>query len=178
MGIAGRSGFNRIARFFCEFFCRTWRWIYLYSVLWCLNHCSSARKRHYDQCNIFFSFSLFFFHTIQPDHYLPSLHSLPSLPSTFLLQIHCSFVSLQRRTVLPGVSTKHSITRCNKTRLNPHNKAGWRNSVGGRVPGEHRRVRDTPTSTIRGSHKNTPSQTTSMYTEDLEYPHAGSMKSS
>lgn len=110
--------------------------------------------------------------------------TIASPPSTPLLLSHPPFfsrstapVSLQR-TVLPGVSTKHSTTRCNKTGQNPRKKDGRHNSVGGRVPGAQRRVRDTPTPTIRGSHKNTPSQTTSMYTEDLEHPRAGSMKSS
>lgn len=76
--------------------------------------------------------------------------------STPLLLSHPPFfsrstapVSLQRK-VLPGVSTKHSTTRCNKTGQNPRKKAGRHNPVGGRVPGAQRRVRDIPTPTIRG----------------------------
>jgi hypothetical protein len=37
------------------------------------------------------------------------------LPTSHLLQIHFS-VSLQKRPSLPGLSTKHGIARCNKTR--------------------------------------------------------------
>lgn len=44
------------------------------------------------------------------------LHQGETTSLTFLLpQSCCSFVSLQKRTCIPGVSTKHDIRKCSKT---------------------------------------------------------------
>lgn len=56
----------------------------------------------------YFSFYLFFSHTIHPDHSLPSLHSSNFPPLPFSLPWnHCSSVSLQKRSGFAGISTKY-----------------------------------------------------------------------
>lgn len=48
----------------------------------------------------------------------------PCLSHSPLSQIHCSFISLQIRTSLPMISTKHSIKRCSETKYKPSYQ-GW-----------------------------------------------------
>lgn len=99
--------------------------------------------------DILFFLILLSFNTscLQPP--LPSLLPVIILPPSLLSQIHCSFVSLQRTTGLPGISTKHGLTGCTKTRHKPSYKAGKATQLEGKGPKRGKRVRDTPTPTIR-----------------------------
>jgi hypothetical protein len=56
--------------------------------------------------------------------------SIPSsshfyFPFPHALILHC----LQKKVEVPGITVKHGITRCNKTRKNPHTRAEQDNPV-------------------------------------------------
>ena len=94
----------------------------------------------------FIMFSLFFSNT----HLTPTEASPHSPPSCSLLpQIHCIF-SLQKKAGLPGILTKHNITRYNKTR-NKLSYQSWTRQPSRKkwVPRAVKRVKDTPTPTVR-----------------------------
>ena len=68
-----------------------------------------------------------------------------SLPLPF----PASLLYPQKRADLPGTSTKHSVTKCNEIKNNPHIKTIQANPVGGQGSQEQARIRDTPTFTVR-----------------------------
>lgn len=78
-------------------------------------------------------FFYFFFHTLHPDCNFTSPHFSQTFPSTSPLpEIHSSFVTLQRRTGFPGISTNMAEQVTIKLDTNFHIKAGWGNPVGGK----------------------------------------------
>lgn len=59
-----------------------------------------------------------FFHILQPDLNFPSFFSFQALPHLSSL-IHSSSIFLKKRAGLSGLSTKHDIPNCNKSRYLP-----------------------------------------------------------
>ena len=85
-------------------------------------------------------------------------HPLSFPRSSFFLYSHiwynptagkCPSISLQKRAGLPVISTQHGVTRYKKTKNKPSYQ-GWTRK---RVPRAGKRVRDTPTPTVRSPTK-------------------------
>ena len=96
-----------------------------------------------------FLFILLSYNTYQPQPPLSLL--LPSpLSNSPPPEKKSSTISLQKRVDLPGISTEQSTTRCNKTRHTPSYQ-GWTRQLSRRerVPRAGKRVRDSPTPTVR-----------------------------
>lgn len=100
----------------------------------------------------------------------------PNPPVSPLPEIHCSFMSLQKRAGLPVISTELGITRCNKARNIPLYQGCTRKPSRRKwVPQAGKRIRDTPSNShCSKSNKNPKLKTHSMYTEDLVQTQAGS----
>ena len=95
---------------------------------------------------------------MHPNCSLPSFLTSQSLPFP-LLQIHFSFVSLQKRTGLPGIATKHGISSCNKTRHLLILRLDEATQKEGNVPKSAKESQTAPVSTVRSSTRR-PSYTT------------------
>lgn len=135
---------------------------------------SDAENNHYQACPTFNSslqsfqgsyecsptqlFPLLFIYLFFIQYILIIVSTPSTLPSTSFpylsspLQNHSSSISLQKRASIPGILTKHTIKRYNKTRHKPLYQSWMRqHSRKKRDSRAGQRVRDTPTFTLWSS---------------------------